>query len=357
MPQKISRAAIFEALDNTVIHGSGSSLMTMKAVKAIDLDEGRVQISIRLQETYKEQETAIQEQLRTTILAIPGVERLDLDFEWEKLPSAIGAEKQNLLPAVKRVVVVGSGKGGVGKSTIAANIACVLARKGHRVGLMDADLYGPSIGMMFGVDAGTGGPQVSSSGAILPLEKYGLKLMSMGFLIDEDQPIIWRGPMLNKALNQFMTEVEWGDLDVLFIDLPPGTGDIQISLIHSANVSGAIIVSTPQDIAFLDAKKAIGMFRAVQVPILGVVENMSSFICPNCGFETPIFGRGGVRGAAKSMNLPFLGEIPIDMQIRTTSDTGTPIAALRPDSPQGRVFSDVAEKIEKALSLSIVKQL
>jgi len=353
MPQKISRAAVFEALDNTVIHGSDSSLMAMKAVKTIDLDEGRLQISIRLQETYKEQESAIQDQLRTAILAIPGVEHIDLVFEWEKVPNTAGFEPHDLLPTVKHVVVVGSGKGGVGKSTIAANIACVLARKGYQVGLMDADLYGPSMGMMFGVDSSTGSPMTSPGGAIMPIEKYGLKLMSMGFLIDEDQPIIWRGPMLNKALSQFMTEVDWGELDVLFIDLPPGTGDIQISLVNSVNVNGAIIVSTPQDIAFLDAKKAIGMFRAVQVPILGVIENMSSFICPNCSFESPIFGRGGVRRATQSMNLQFLGEIPIDMQIRTTCDTGAPIAAIHPDSQQGVIFSDIAKKVENALSLSI----
>jgi len=351
MPKKISRAAIFKVLDNTVIQGSDSSLMTMKAIKSIDLDEGRIQISIKLRDTYREQESDIREQLNTAILAIPGVEHLDIAFEWEKLSNVVGAETHNLLPSIKHVVVVGSGKGGVGKSTIAANVACVLARKGYRIGLMDADLHGPSMGMMFGVDPSTGSPLTSPGGAILPLEKYNLKLMSMGFLIDEDQPIIWRGPMLNKALSQFMTEVDWGDLDILFIDLPPGTGDIQISLVQSANVSGAIIVSTPQDIAFLDAKKAIAMFRAVQVPILGVIENMSSFICPNCGFETPIFGRGGIRRAAQSMNLPFFGEIPIDIEIRTTGDTGAPIATLRPDSPQGTVFSDIAEKLEKTLSL------
>jgi len=260
-------------------------------------------------------------------------------------------ESLNLLPMVKHVIVVGSGKGGVGKSTITANLACVLAKKGRRVGVMDADLYGPSLGMMFGVDDG---PYASPDGVILPVEKYGLKLMSMGFLIEEDQPIIWRGPMLNKALSQFMTEVDWGELDVLLIDLPPGTGDIQISLIRNANVGGAVIVSTPQDVAFLDAKKAMSMFRTVNVPILGVIENMSSFICPNCGAESLIFGRGGVREAVVSMGLPFLGEIPIDLQIRTTSDSGAPIAATHPDSPQGRIFSDIAGKIESALGLGAV---
>jgi ATP-binding protein involved in chromosome partitioning len=215
---------------------------------------------------------------------------------------------------------------------------------------MDADLYGPSLGMMFGVGSDDG-PLATPDGVILPVEKYGLKLMSMGFLIDDDKPVIWRGPMLNKALSQFMTDVDWGELDILLIDLPPGTGDIQISLIQNANVGGAIVVSTPQDVAFLDAKKAIAMFGSVNVPILGVIENMSSFVCPSCQMETQIFGHGGVRMAAQRMGLPFLGEIPIDLQIRSTSDQGTPIAAAHPNSPQSLVFGEMAEKIEVALRL------
>lgn len=348
MSQKISRAAIFDALNNFAVHGSDLSLMAMRAVKAIELDGRRAQISIALSETYRERESDIRNRLSAVISAIEGVERCEIAFEWEARSGAVSVEAQNLLPTVKNVVAVGSGKGGVGKSMITANLACALAKRGLRVGVMDADLYGPSLGMMFGVD---GGPNVSPAGYILPVEKYGLKLMSMGFLIEEDQPVIWRGPMLNKALNQFMTEVEWGELDIILIDLPPGTGDIQISLINSANVGGAIIVSTPQDVAFLDAKKAISMFCAVNVPILGVIENMSSFICPKCKEETPIFGHGGVFEAARAMNLPFLGEIPIDLQIRIAGDSGAPIAAARPDSPQGRVFRDIAEKIKSALAL------
>jgi ATP-binding protein involved in chromosome partitioning len=349
MPQKISRAAIFEALNNYAVPGADSSLMTMKAVKGIELDGGRVLLSISLPGQYAGQGASIQEQLKKIISAVPGVDGVDVAIEWEAAPLA--AEKQNLLPTVKHVIVVGSGKGGVGKSTVAANLGCVLAARGHSVGLMDADLYGPSMGMMFGVGGDDDGPIMSPSGTILPVEKFGLKLMSMGFLIEEDRPIIWRGPMLHKALNQFMSDVEWGQLDILLIDLPPGTGDIQISLIHSANVGGAIVVSTPQDVAFLDAKKAMGMFQTVNVPILGIIENMSSFICPKCKEETPIFGHGGVRIAAAAMNLPFLGEIPIDLQIRASSDQGSPIVASCPGSPQSRAFSDMAEKIEKALGL------
>ncbi|MCL1894013.1 MAG: Mrp/NBP35 family ATP-binding protein [Holophagaceae bacterium] len=348
MAQKISRAAIFDVLNSFMLAGANSSLMAMKAVKGIDVDGGVVQIVLQLPHSFREQIASIQGTLKATILALPEVKNAEIVIEWESQPQE--AERQNLLPTVKKVIVVGSGKGGVGKSTISANLACTMAVKGLRVGLMDADLYGPSMGMMFGVGSGDG-PTMSPDGTIIPVEKYGLKLMSMGFLIDDDKPIIWRGPMLNKALNQFMTEVDWGELDILFIDLPPGTGDIQISLIHNAYVSGAIVVSTPQDVAFLDAKKAIAMFNTVNVPILGVIENMSSFICPNCKKETQIFGHGGVRNATQQMGLPFLGEIPIDLQLRTSCDSGTPIATALPDSPLAHIFADMATKLESTLQL------
>jgi ATP-binding protein involved in chromosome partitioning len=203
---------------------------------------------------------------------------------------------------------------------------------------------------MFGV-GGDEGPVGTPEGKILPLEKFGIKLMSMAFLIDEDRPVIWRGPMLNKALTQFLGDVLWGDLDILFMDLPPGTGDIQISLIQNAKVGGAIVVSTPQDVAFLDAKKAIGMFGTVKVPILGVIENMSSFLCPACGAETQIFGHGGVKAAAARMNLPFLGEVPIDLAIREGGDSGTPLVVSHPDSPQSRAFLAMAQSLRETLGL------
>lgn len=350
MTQQISRAAIFDALNNYFLPGSSSSLMTMKAVKALEVEIGKVLVSILLPGDFREQESSIRDRLTAIISSIPEVEMVEIEIEWELQPE--GTIHHNLLPTVKHVIVVGSGKGGVGKSTVTANLACVLAARGHRVGVMDADLYGPSLGVMFGVGSDDG-PMATPDGIIFPVEKFGLKLMSMGFLVDDDKPIIWRGPMLNKALSQFMTEVDWGKLDVLLIDLPPGTGDIQISLIQNANVGGAIVVSTPQDVAFLDAKKAIAMFRTVNVPIIGVIENMSSFICPSCKTETQIFGHGGVRTAAQSMGLPFLGEIPIDLQIRATSDQGTPIAAAQPTSPQCHVFSEMAEKIEATLGLEL----
>jgi len=243
---------------------------------------------------------------------------------------------------------VGSGKGGVGKSTVTVNLAVAMAQQGLKVGLLDSDIYGPSIPMMLGLkDSPLGTPE----GQILPLEKFGIKVMSMGVLIEEDRPVIWRGAMLNKALQQFLKDVAWGDLDVLLIDLPPGTGDVQLTLIQNAQVDGAVIVSTPQDVAFLDAKKAIGMFGTVKVPVLGVIENMSSFICPGCGQETQIFGHGGVKAAAKRMNLPFLGEVPIDLAIREGGDSGQPLVVAHPQSPQTRVFQEMATTLKGVLGL------
>jgi ATP-binding protein involved in chromosome partitioning len=301
-------------------------------------------VDLSLLDAYKDREPAIRKALQEQ-LAKAGAAHAEVRFQWEPTPEA---QHKNLLQNVKRCVMVGSGKGGVGKSTVAANLACALAMKGLKVGLLDSDLYGPSMGMMFGIKDG---PEGTDEGKILPMEKFGLKLMSMAFLVDENRPVIWRGPMLNKALTQFLGDVIWGDLDLLLIDLPPGTGDVQLSLIQNAQVDGAVIVSTPQDVAFLDAKKAIGFFQTAKIPVLGVVENMSSFICPSCHTETQIFGHGGVRSAAVRMGLPFLGEVPIDLQIRTGSDEGTPLVVGHPDSPQTRVFTEMAETLRQTLGL------
>lgn len=347
MDKKVSRAALFDALNAYQVPGTSASLVALKAVKGLDVSEGRVRVSLQLLDAYQDREKAIRQNLQETLGQQAGVASVDVDIAWEKSPQV---EFKNLLPTVKHALVVGSGKGGVGKSTLAANLAVAAARLGLKVGLLDADLYGPSMGMMFGV-GGDEGPIGTPEGKILPLEKFGIKLMSMAFLIDEDRPVIWRGPMLNKALTQFLGDVLWGDLDILFMDLPPGTGDIQISLIQNAKVGGAIVVSTPQDVAFLDAKKAIGMFGTVKVPILGVIENMSSFLCPACGAETQIFGHGGVKAAAARMNLPFLGEVPIDLAIREGGDSGTPLVVSHPDSPQSRAFLAMAQTLREALGL------
>lgn len=336
---KVSRAAIYDALNNCRVPGTDATLMTLKAVKAIEVDGDRAAIELALPEAYKDREETIRRNLSESLAGLPA----EIRFRWEPGPESL---HKNLLQNVKRCVMVGSGKGGVGKSTIAANLACALAKKGLKVGLLDADLHGPSMGMMFGIKDG---PEGTEEGKILPIQKFGLKLMSMAFLVDEDRPVIWRGPMLNKALTQFLGDVLWGDLDLLLIDLPPGTGDVQLSLIQNAKVDGAIVVSTPQDVAFLDAKKAIGLFQTAKIPVVGVVENMSSFLCPHCGKETQIFGHGGVHEAALRMGLPFLGEVPIDLQIRTSSDEGTPIVMGHPDNPQSKVFTGMASRLQEIL--------
>ena len=342
---KISRAALFEALNAYTVPGTNATLTTLKAVKGIDVAEGKVTVLLQLMESYQDRVQAIKQALEELILNQPGVAAVDIEIGWEKTAQV---EFKNLIPGIKRCVVVGSGKGGVGKSTVTVNLAVAAAQQGLKVGLLDSDIYGPSIPMMLGLkDSPLGTPD----GQILPLEKFGIKVMSMGVLIEEDRPVIWRGAMLNKALQQFLKDVAWGDLDLLFIDLPPGTGDVQLTLIQNAQVDGAVIVSTPQDVAFLDAKKAIGMFNTVKVPVVGVVENMSSFLCPGCGQETQIFGHGGVKAAAATMGLPFLGEVPIDLAIRAGGDSGDPLVHAHPDSPQTQVFRAMAGTLKATLGL------
>ena len=342
---KISRAALFEALNGYVVPGTTGTLANLKALKGIDVTEGKVTVLLQLMESYQDRVQAIKQALEELILSQPGVEAAEIEIGWEKTAQV---EFKNLIPGIKRCVVVGSGKGGVGKSTVTINLALAMSQLGLKVGLLDSDIYGPSVPMMLGLKDS---PLATPEGQILPLDAFGLKVMSMGVLIEEDRPVIWRGAMLNKALQQFLKDVAWGDLDVLFIDLPPGTGDVQLTLIQNAQVDGAVIVSTPQDVAFLDARKAIGMFGTVKVPILGIIENMSSFLCPGCGQETQIFGHGGVKAAALRMDLPFLGEVPIDLAIREGGDSGKPLVVEHPDSPQTRVFQGMATTLKSVLGL------
>ena len=244
-----------------------------------------------------------------------------------------------LVPGVKAIVAVASGKGGVGKSTCATNIALGLARLGLAVGVLDADIYGPSQPRMLGIS----GRPTSPDGKILkPMENYGIKCMSMGFLVAEDTPMIWRGPMVQSALQQMLNDVAWGELDIMVVDMPPGTGDAQLTMAQQVPLTGAVIVSTPQDIALLDARKGLNMFRKVDVPVLGIVENMSLFICPNCGHESHIFSHGGARDIAAKLGMDFLGELPLDIEIRVTSDAGQPIVVSQPDSPHAKTYQDIA---------------
>jgi ATP-binding protein involved in chromosome partitioning len=247
----------------------------------------------------------------------------------------------NLIPDVRHVIAVSSGKGGVGKSTVAANLACALALTGAKVGLLDADLYGPNIPMMMG---STRGPE-QQEGKILPVETHGVKLISMAFLVPEDTPLVWRGPMVHQYLQAFLRDVLWGELDYLLIDLPPGTGDVQLSLSQMVPLAGAITVTTPQEVALHDVRKGMAMFQKVNVPLLGIIENMSFFICGHCGERTEIFSHGGGERAAEKLGVPFLGRIPIDPAIRDGGDTGHPIVVADPSSPQAAAFRAIAQKL------------
>ncbi|NOS78838.1 MAG: Mrp/NBP35 family ATP-binding protein [Nitrospira sp.] len=253
--------------------------------------------------------------------------------------------KENFIPGVKHVIAVSSGKGGVGKSTVASNLACALALTGAKVGLMDADLYGPNIPMMMGSSKG---PE-QKDGKIVPVENYGVKLISMAYLVPEEAPLVWRGPMVHQYLQAFFRDVLWGELDYLLLDLPPGTGDVQLSISQMVPLAGAITVTTPQEVALYDVRKGMAMFQKVNVPLLGIVENMSSFVCGHCGERTDIFSHGGGERAAEKLGIPFLGRIPIDPAIRDGGDSGHPIVMGNPASPQAAAFRDIAQKIIAAL--------
>ncbi|MEJ8474121.1 iron-sulfur cluster carrier protein ApbC [Roseibium algae] len=246
------------------------------------------------------------------------------------------------VPGVKTIIAVASGKGGVGKSTTTANLALGLQANGFKVGVLDADIYGPSVPRLFNV---TGRPEPVSGRILKPLEGYGIKVMSMGFMVEEETPMIWRGPMVISALTQMLREVAWGELDVLVVDMPPGTGDAQLTMAQQVPLAGAVIVSTPQDLALIDARKGLNMFRRVDVPVLGIIENMSYFLCPDCGGRHDIFGHGGARAEAEKLGVPFLGEVPLDMQIRETSDAGTPVVVSDPDGQHAKVYREIAARV------------
>jgi ATP-binding protein involved in chromosome partitioning len=251
------------------------------------------------------------------------------------------------VPGIQSIIAVASGKGGVGKSTTAVNLALGLLANGLKVGILDADIYGPSMPRLLGI---SGKPETADGRTLKPMQKYGLKVMSMGFLVGEDTPMIWRGPMVVSALTQMLREVEWGELDVLVVDMPPGTGDAQLTMAQQVPLAGAVIVSTPQDLALIDARKGLNMFRKVDVPVLGIVENMSYFIAPDTGRRYDIFGHGGAKQEAERVGVTFLGEVPLEMKIRETSDEGTPVVASEPDGPHARVYRDIAAKVSERLS-------
>jgi len=282
----------------------------------------------------------------------PGQNRMELRQKGQPqgAPGAVGAQGMPLpqgLPGVKHIIAVASAKGGVGKSTAATNLALALARSGQKVGLLDADIYGPSIPMMMGIDER---PVITEDRRIIPVEKDGIKMISIGFLVPPDRAMIWRGPMVMGAVQQFLADCEWGELDVLVVDMPPGTGDAQLTLVQKVPISGVVMVTTPQEVALIDVVRGIQMFEETKAPIIGVLENMSGFSCPQCGHETEIFGKGGGRRTSDRYGVPFLGAIPIDPAVRSCGDDGRPVVAAQPQSAAARAFADAADSVARFLN-------
>lgn len=311
-------------------------------------DSGNVSFVLEINTEYMNEGIKLKEKAESLLSEIPGVVSVQIVLTAQKKGGAPRASKK-AVPGVKHVIVVASGKGGVGKSTTSVNLACALQKMDLKVGILDGDIYGPSIPRLLGVNTK---PTSDDGKTINPLEAHGLKCMSIGFMIDEKMPTIWRGPMVQSALQQMLYQVRWGELDVLIIDLPPGTGDVQLTLAQSVVLTGAIIVSTPQDLALVDARKALEMFVKMNVPILGLVENMSFFACPHCHARSDIFDHGGVQREALSLNLPLLAEIPLHISIRETSEKGTPIVGAFPFSEEAQAYGQLAQKISnKYISL------
>src|SRR5579864_9228743 len=320
-------------------------IVSLGFVKDLAVSPSKVSFSIELTTPACPVRDQLAASARQAVQAL-GVAEVQVRMTWNVSSSSRGAKPSNLIPQVKNTIAVASGKGGVGKSTVAANLAVALERAGAKVGLMDTDVYGPSVPMLMG---GRHEPRVVE-GKLEPPVEYGIKLISMAYFLPKDEAVIWRGPMLHKTMQQFLGDVRWGELDYLVMDLPPGTGDIQLSLSQSIPLTGAVIVSTPQDLALTVASKAIAMFQKLKVPILGVIENMSYYICPHCGEREDIFGHGGARAAATKLGFPFLGEIPLDVAIRVASDSGKPVA-LDESTPYGRAFRDAAAALAAQVSI------
>jgi ATP-binding protein involved in chromosome partitioning len=327
-------------------------LVSLNMIRDLRVEGADVSFEVVLTTPACPLKARIEQECREALAGLPGLGRVAITMGWN-IAASPGMAGPGGIPGVKHVIAVASGKGGVGKSTVSVNLAVALAEAGTRVGLLDADIYGPSIPLMMGIHQT---PDITPEQRIIPLVAHGVKLMSLGFLLpDPSAPVIWRGPMLGKALTQFLRDVVWGELDYLLIDLPPGTGDAQLTLSQSVAMSGVVIVMTPQDLATTIASKVLMMFRQMKVPILGIVENMSAFLCPTCHQESPIFSQGGGRKASERLEVPLLGEIPLDGTVCEGGDDGRPILMRSPESPTADVFRRVAEKIACRMSVEAAR--
>ena len=358
---QVTEAQVIAALKTVIDPEQGKDIVTLNMLSGLVVRDSNVAFSIEVDPKRGAQAEPIRHAAEKAVEALPGVTSVTAVLTAHRpagAPSAPapqqghghghghghahGQPQKKLVPGVKAIVAVASGKGGVGKSTTSVNLALALAANGQKVGLLDADIYGPSMPRMLNIQ---GRPITHDGQTLEPMENYGIKVMSMGFLVPEDTPMIWRGPMVMSALQQMLGDVNWGELDVLVVDMPPGTGDAQLTMAQQVPLAGAVIVSTPQDIALLDARKGLNMFRKVDVPVLGIVENMSYFCCPNCGHRSDIFSHGGARKEAESLGTDFLGEVPLDIVIRETSDQGQPIVVSQPDSEHSKVYREIARKV------------
>lgn len=343
----ITEEAVLAALSKVMDPELNKDLVTLNMIRNVRVQGSTVSFNLMLTTMACPLKKELEAGARNAVMAIPGVKDVVVETGAD-VPKARALPQKATIPGVKNTIAVASGKGGVGKSTVAVNLALALAKTGAKVGLLDADVYGPSLPLMMGVHEK---PMATPDERLVPIENYGLKLMSVGFMLDEETPLIWRGPLVMQLIKQFLTGVLWGELDYLVIDLPPGTGDVQLTLVQTIPVTGAVIVTTPQDIALIDARRAIKMFNEVKVPIIGIIENMSYFVCPHCNEQSEIFSKGGGEKTSERYNVPLLGKIPIDMAIREGGDTGRPVVDSQPDSAHAKAFSDIACKTAARISV------
>jgi ATP-binding protein involved in chromosome partitioning len=341
----VTKEQVLTALRAVKIPGNGPDIVTAGVMSDVAISNGNVMFALNADPGRIAAWEPVRKAAETAVARLPGVEKAMVALTAERAQSAPKTQSlKSGVPGIRHIIAVASGKGGVGKSTTAVNLALAFRHLGLRTAVLDADVYGPSLPKLLGV---TGRPQAADGQGkmMMPMEAYGLKLMSMGFLVSEETPMIWRGPMVMSALMQMMRDVAWGEIDIMVVDMPPGTGDAQLTLAQQTPLSGAVIVSTPQDLALIDARKGLAMFRKVNVPVLGIIENMSYFICTKCGERHEIFGHGGARTEAERLKVAFLGEVPLDADLRARSDRGEPIVATAPDSPHSAVYISIGQRI------------